>query len=301
MVLELVTMLTHVCFYCAPPCPSLVFITAPPHNPNPSNSSWSSNFSFVSSTSIQALAYASNSLAEEFIEWVIIPTIGTIQNVAPADQKGPMISFQPSVSHSPGGSTAARPALSYSIYAGICQSQHNVVIKQDSRDIVRQEYVHHQITVPARSAFAVAAQTTHFQLSEISQSPYSQSPHNLILGNPGGLGESVRSAYNGILKAKLGNPSFPDQGLVMNSGWRSPEYNETIQGSQWTSSHQYGNAVDLEPLFLTQAAAGRTRTELLFMLEEAGDQAGNGFCERGGTQVNCDDPLGVSHVHVQPL
>lgn len=212
---------------------------------------------------------------------------------------GPAVSFQPNVTHPPytpgAGSFSASSPLSYAIRAAVCSSQDTHTVTQDQRDRVRQEYLNHGISIPSRADFTTVAATAHFSASEISQSAYT-----LMVGNPGIRGEAVRGQYNQLLRTTLGNPAFPEQGLAMSSGWRNPERNEAVNSLAVASIHQYGNAADLQVLSSTVTASGLTMAQLWGILAAAGDAVGSGFCERGNVQVSCNDPLGVSHVHVQP-
>jgi hypothetical protein len=172
-------------------------------------------------------------------------------------------------------------------------------VTQDLRDIIRQEYQHHGITVPARQDLTPVVRSAHFEESEISQS---YPTYGLLLGNPGAVGEATRAAFNQLLRSALGNPNFPEQGLLMTSGWRNPQRNEAVGGSP-TSIHQYGNAVDLKILNDTVTASGLPVAQLWEILASAGDAVASGFCERQEQnqtiQVLCNDPGGVTHVHVQ--
>lgn len=274
-------------------CTATVSVSSPAHNPNPSNANWQTNYSFLSSSVIPASASTSPSGASSLVQWTITPTIGQIQNLVPSNGKGPGVSFRPNVSHTPGGSLATSPALSYAIKAAVCSSQDTNTITQDERDRIRQEFLHNGATViPARQDFTTVTASAHFPATAISQSGYT-----LMVGNCGTLGEAVRAEYNQRLRSTLGNPSFPDQNLVMTSGWRNPERNEYFGGAV-DSLHQYGRAVDLAVLASTATASGLTMAQLWAILEAAGDAVGTGFCEDGTLQVTCSNPA-VDHVHVQ--
>jgi len=277
-------------------CNATVSIGSPPDNPTPSDASWSTNYSFLSSSTITAQAATVPSGAATLVQWTITPATGAVQNVAPANMVGAGISFQPNVSHSSygqGGSLSAGTPLSYSIRAARCASQDTNTITQDVRDTMRQEYVNHAIAVPSRGDFQPPAATAHFSTSEITQSAYP-----LIVGNPGAIGEAVRTEYNVRLRAALSNPNFPEQGVAMTSGYRNPERNEHVGGSAG-SRHQYGDATDLAIISSTISASGLTSAQLWQILEDAGRAvAASAFCETTAGENPCTS-AGVDHVHVQ--
>lgn len=277
-------------------CTATVSIASPPHNPSPTDSAWATNYSFLSTSTIAGNATTSPSGAASGVLWTLTPTIGTVQNVSPSNRLGPSISFNPNVTHPPytpgAGSTAASPPLSYALKANRCSSNDTNTVTQDVRDTIRQEYVNHGISVPSRSGFTSVVGSLHFSASEISQSAYA-----VMVGDPGLIGEAVRTEYNQQLRTALGNPNFPDQGLNMSSGWRNPERNENVFGVV-SSIHQYGNAADLQILTSTVTASGLTSAQLWTILAAAGDAVGTAFCENGPSQVACTNAV-VTHVHTQ--
>jgi hypothetical protein len=281
-----------------PTCTTTVAITSPPNNPNPTDGAWLTNYSFVSTNTISTSATTTPSGAQSTIQWTVTPSFYGIQNLVPANGVGSSISFLPNVSHpayGSGGSAARSPALSYTIKARTCSTLDTHTVTQDQRDTIRQEYANpnHAQPVPARTDFLGVAATTHFSTSEISQSAYS-----FLVGNPGALGESVRTAYNARLRTQLNNPNFPDQGLSMSSGWRNPERNELV-GGLVNSIHQYGHAVDVQILSSTVTASGLTTAQLWTLLRDAAATAATtAICENGPTQVACTNAQ-VSHVHAQ--
>lgn len=284
-------------------CSASVSISSPPNNPNPTDAAWQTNYTFLSTSTISGSAAATPSGYSSGIQWTIVPTIGGTQNLVPSNGMGPSISFRPSVIHPPygqGGSLSQSPPLSYAMRAARCQSLTTNTITQDQRDKIRQEYVNHSITIPDRAAITTVVATAHFSVSEISQSAYTLIVTNAgTYSNPGALGEAGRTAYNTGLRTALANPNFPDQGIGMSSGWRNPERNEAIGSTQVASVHQYGGAADLQILSSTITASGLTSAQVWQILADAGDAVASGFCERGALQVACNDPLGVTHVHVQ--
>lgn len=278
-------------------CSATVSVTSPPDNPSPTDAAWQTNSSFLSTDTISGVASTSPNGASSGVQWTITPTIGAIQNVVPANGTGPNISFRPNVTHpayTPGaGSLSPSTALSYSMRAAVCSSQATHTITQDQRDTIRQEYANHGITIPARADLTTVAGTAHFSASDISQSEYS-----LMVGNPGALGEAVRTEYNQRLRTALANPNFPEQGIGMSSGYRNPERNEAIGSTQVASIHQYGRATDLQILQSTVTASGLTTAQVWQILADAGAAVATGFCEIGPTATACN-VQGVTHVHVQ--
>lgn len=91
-------------------------------------------------------------------------------------------------------------------------------IEQDTIDQIRQEYVDHAITVPARNKFVSASE------HELNWGDYSYA-----IIEPAATGLSAwrqEYAYD----------------VTVTSGYRNPEHNEGI--GVWGSQHQYGTAVD---------------------------------------------------------
>ena len=176
-------------------------ITAPKDNPNPSDDDFANNFSFLSDTQITASASLSGGGDPNDIQWTVTGTRGGIKNPQPANRKGPSFTFTPDPPAHPaycrgcGGSNGKSPALGFTIKAEVCSKSDQHVIKQDTRDIVRQEYKNHGITIPGRGEFTNSAATAHFSADLINRTAYAP----LILGNPGALAESIRAQYNSIL------------------------------------------------------------------------------------------------------
>lgn len=121
----------------------------------------------------------------------------------------------------------------------------------------------------------------------------------IVVGQPGTLAQSVRSEWNSLIAAEIGEPSPTNFGLLLSSGWRNPERNEFFGGAP-NSRHQYGGAVDLTIASLDSVVSSTdlSRSELWCLLEEAGDNVGTGIPERAYTQVPCIDPL-ITHANVQ--
>ena len=268
-------------------CPSSITIS-PPHNPNPSDALWITNYSFLTNRSVSAIA-------NESVSWTITPRSPGGAVAQPNSGAGRSFAFNLSFIVPPGGSRAASTALSAQINAvhQPCELSTTNTITQDTRDIIRQEYVNHRISnVPARSSFNRPTPTANFTVAEINVTAYP-----LILGQPGFLARRVRDEWNSLIGQELGQPPT-DHGLYLTSSWRNPERNEFFKGSTG-SRHLRGNAVDLvisnkDLPVLT----GITRSRLWCLLEEAGDNVASGVPEKDDVQVLCTDSM-ISHVHVE--
>ncbi len=270
-------------------------ISSPPDNPSPSDSAWATNYSFLSTSNISGSAMVDKAGKASLIEWDITSTVGTVKNINPSNKKGAQIGFQPDVTHPPygtAGSPARSSSLSYTLSADICTKNETVTITQDQRDIIRQEYVNHGITVPNRSDLNTPVATVNFSVAEINVTAYS-----LIWGQPGPLAQSVRDQYNVLIANELGLSNPTNYGLILNSTWRNPERNEFVEGKK-DSLHQFGNAVDISILASTEMATGISDDRLYCILEAAGDAVGLGIPENQSIQVACNDPE-ITHVHVQ--
>ena len=130
---------------------------------------------------------------------------GTVRDEKPSDKKGATFSFVPDPGPHPpykkeNGSVDQSPKLIYVIRAELCGAADAKTLMQDERDVIRQEYVNHDlpalgIPVPARSDLNPVVATTHFTAKELNNTAY-----NFIVGNPGPLAEAVRDAYNKLIK-----------------------------------------------------------------------------------------------------
>ena len=179
-------------------------IAAPPDNPTPADSTFDTNFSFLSSDRISAtaaLAPAGGNAGR--ITWAVRPARGRVRDEDPATRRGQRFAFRPDPPAHPAyiagadcgnpgnGSCARSSALSYAITAQYCASSDTNTVTQDQLDIIRQEYLNHGIAVPARAGFHVPIATTNFTVGEINTTAYS-----VVLGTPGDLAQSVRDEFN---------------------------------------------------------------------------------------------------------
>jgi hypothetical protein len=176
-------------------------ITAPKDNPNPSDDDFANNFTFLSDTQINATASLTGGGDPNDIQWTVTGTRGGIKDPQPANRKGPSFTFTPDPPAHPaycrgcGGGNGRSPALGFTIKAEVCSKSDQHVIKQDTRDVIRQEYKNHGIPIPDRGDIIKSGSTAHFSAGLINRTAYAP----LILGDPGALAESIRAQYNSIL------------------------------------------------------------------------------------------------------
>jgi len=175
-------------------------ITQPSNVPSP--------FSFIAQRSFSNIATSDVIVAEASVTpsreittlvWSVTATIGEIGNPNPSDQKGPTFSFVPRPPSHPAynpvnGSRGRSTALSYTLTTKFCDKTDVKTITQDERDVIRQEYANHGIAIPQRESLNPVNATQNFTAAELNNTAYS-----VILGDPGPLAESVRSAYNDLL------------------------------------------------------------------------------------------------------
>ena len=271
------------------PCPGSITINAPPHNPTPADAQWTTNFTFLTGDQITATASTSGS-------WTITPQGPANAAAQPPSGSGSSLAFALSFPHpayGSGGSLAASTALSAQIYVGVCSVSDTHTIKQDTRDVIRQEYRNHSIAIPTRGQFNTPVATANFTVAEINNTAYP-----IIVGTPGNIAQSTRNQWNSLIGQQIGSGQT-NYGLTISSAWRNPERNEAV-GGVVNSNHQTGNAVDLviPNISSVATATGLTQTQLWCLLESAGDAVGTGIPESGATQVACTSPT-ITHVHVQ--
>jgi hypothetical protein len=175
-------------------------ITDPKDNPNPNDNDWANNFTFLSDTTITGNATLSGGGDPNDIQWTVTGTLGGIKNPNPANRKGPTFSFMPDPpAHTTGGSNGRSPALGFTLRVEVCRKSDQHVIKQDTRDVIRQEYKNHNIDIPGRGEFINSQATAHFGAGVINRTAYAP----LILGDPGSMAESIRSQYNVLMNGDV--------------------------------------------------------------------------------------------------
>ncbi len=198
-----------------------VRIDQPPNNPTPGDDSFSSNFSFLSTTRIDAAVTVSQPGNAATIRWDVAARLGQTKDEVPASRQGATFSFTPDPpphqAYGTAGSLVRSIALSYRLTASFCANRATSTITQDQIDIVRQEYLNHGIPIPARSDFRIPQPTTHFTLAEINTTAYS-----VIAGDPGGLAESVRAVYNTLINDDVQVEPVGQSGLAPNAVVVSP-------------------------------------------------------------------------------
>jgi len=177
------------------PTQATVQITDPPDNPNPDDTNYQNNFSFLSTTVITANATLQNGGDPTQIQWTVTPNTGGISNPTPANMLGTSFTFTPNPPPHPpygsAGSLSRSTSLLYAIKGVFCSSNDTHTIKQDERDTIIQEYLNHGIMQPTRDAFVTATASTYFSQSVINQTAY-----DIILGNPGSLADNIFVSYN---------------------------------------------------------------------------------------------------------
>ncbi len=157
------------------------------------------------------------------LTWSVTATEGGIRDENPSDRKGAGFSFVPDPPAHPSyaeanGNIGRSSPLSYTITASFCSKTDSVIITQDERDIIRQEYVNHGLSVPARGDLNPVASTAHFTAAELNNTAYT-----LILGSPGPLAESVRTAYNSLInddvqEVAVGTSNLSPTTVVVSAG-----------------------------------------------------------------------------------
>ncbi len=210
--------------------PIMVTIIEPPDNPNPSSQDFATNYSFLSTTRIQARADLDPDGPPQLLLWSVTPALGGIKDEQPADRRGLDYSFLPdppqhptyvrgrSCSNPGNGSCDPSQPLSYRINASYCKSNDEVTITQDELDIIRQEYINHNtvppqgagnLPVPAREEFLVPQDSANFTASEALTTAYS-----VVLGDPIGLAQAVRDEFNRRIHDDIQISSVGTSGLA---------------------------------------------------------------------------------------
>eukprot|EP00986_Skeletonema_menzelii_P008009 scaffold3246_cov88-Skeletonema_menzelii.AAC.1 len=135
----------------------------------------------------------------------------------------------------------------YTLTNGERQESAPVVIRQDWRSQIRQEYLDKQEFDPtfvrqvpsrdliiSRSQFALQFQSPYFTFDELAQySDYYSTAGLSVIQNSAAIANTLRTAWG-----------YP---LRCTSGWRNPRRNDGLSGSVPNSFHQVGDAVDLNP------------------------------------------------------
>ena len=192
-----------------------VKITTPPDNPDPSDDSFATNFSFLSDTTITAQATLNPLGDMSEIEWEVMAantTSGNVTNQNPTDMKGPTFSFTPDPPDHPSyvaGTDCNNPGngncdrsnpLSYDIMAEFRATNDQIssdqnTFTQDQKDIIRQEYLNHERTIPGRGELQPPTRTTNFEVDDILR----YTAYSLVIGTPAQLAQSIRDTYNTLI------------------------------------------------------------------------------------------------------
>ena len=184
-----------------------VKIITPPDNPNPSDSTFTTNYSYLSDSTVNAEATVGQIGNAAEISWDVTATLGGIWNENPANRMGPTFIFSLNPpAHPPyvqgtgcndagNGSCDRSNPLSYRIKAIYHSGSDENTITQDQLDIIRQEYVNHGLAVPIRGDFQVPYSTAHFTVAEI----IGNNAYSVVLGTPGEFAEIIRDAYNRLI------------------------------------------------------------------------------------------------------
>jgi len=112
-------------------------------------------------------------------------------------------------------------------------------IKQDDRDIIRQEYLDSRMFVPGFT-LEVPTLADRDKIKEQSSLAFTaDNSYTLVLDK--GMNEMYKKTRDAFAQAAFG------QAIAVGSGWRSPRRNRNIPASAINSPHQTGHAVDMVP------------------------------------------------------
>ena len=135
--------------------------------------------------------------------------------------------------------------------------------------------------LPDGSGLGYTAPTQYFGPDAISSNP--QLTPDLRLCDVTNCSESQRTgdyvAIDPFMVAQLQNVYTDLGGLTVNSGYRSPTYNESVGGATH-SRHQYGDAVDIA------VTSSNTEARIIASCQERG--ATNWYTYSSGAHVHCD-------------
>ncbi|MDJ0844826.1 Ig-like domain-containing protein [Crocosphaera sp.] len=170
------------------------------------------------------------------VEWMITPVNNESGTVSNNQGTSKQFSFSPDVTgvRPTGGSRTANDAIEYRLAVTVTHDgetlTREVNIMQDTRAILRQEYLDYGLEIPALNIVGEAQRTTDFQGIEFSRNS-NYSP--FVLNN--GMQEIAQGIRDGY-----GAP------IIINSAYRNPQRNRAV-GGVLNSVHQSGGAVDLRP------------------------------------------------------
>jgi hypothetical protein len=191
-------------------------------------------------------------------------------------------SFSPNPTNRP--TTAARvpnAAIQYQVEARVPNGIIKFYdLKQDERDIIRQEYIDlGHVRPPERG-----------EIEEPADPRFNVGNYNLFIDR--GMSDAFRvTEANFAMLIQAATPGAPVPAITIESGYRNPRRNIAAGSTKKDSRHVWGSALDL-------VVPGAT-ADVWEKLRQAGSDAGyTSICEDGGEPVPCNDP-GVDHVHIQ--
>lgn len=189
--------------------------------------------------------------------------------------------------------------LSYEINISSGSLNLNTKIRQDTKDIIRQEYRFHDapfqaqgidFIIPARKSIKFNNYSSpNFPANLLQNSNYKSPTDNWVLNANEALlvAEFIQAKYAESWKKRtISNPleytKITTPQLTINSSWRNPERNEAVKGVR-TSNHQTGKALDLKSIhrgapdnnvdnigsFISLMEAGKSFLEELIRLNNA--------------------------------
>ena len=121
---------------------------------------------------------------------------------------------------------------------------------------------------PLRTDFVTEHNSENFSTKEYNGGTY---PYFMV-GRMPEIAEAVRKAYNDSIDS---DPNT-DYGLILSSGYRNPVWNRHVGGKEY-SKHQWGEAVDLEPMRNPNSTPpGKSYEELMVLIQEAADSINDG-------------------------
>ncbi|MBA4745543.1 MAG: hypothetical protein H2058_09800 [Muricauda sp.] len=179
------------------------------------------------------------------------------------------------------GSRNPNEAISYKISCNIIGLKKEIQLTQDSKDILRQEYVdYNTVWIPTRDEVFLDTgdwNTGNYDYLAASGNNRFQEIWDNILTN-----------YNTF----CANNNIANDGLQVNSAYRNPQRNRAVGSVLINSNHTIGHAMDISILGM------RTTQKWNFLRDAATRIQGvNAICEIGPRQVSCSNP-NISHIHV---
>ena len=133
----------------------------------------------------------------------------------------------------------------------------------DTIDRIIAEYDGLERAAPSRSEFVTEHSSDHFSKGELNDGHYD----HFVPGKMTEMAEAVREAYNNAIDGDT------DYGIRITSGYRNPRRNDEVSRTK-ESKHQWGEAVDLAPLWNASGRApGKSYKDAMTDIYEAADAA----------------------------